>query len=568
MDFRKSVVAVLAKETALASEEVERLLEVPPDERLGDYAFPCFVLAKRFKKSPVQVAQELKDQLKLPHEIQKVVASGPYLNFFVNSASLAEQLLKDISKSRDAYGKQKSQKKTVMVEFFHANTHKGVHIGHLRNISLGASICRLLEAAGMNVIRVNYQGDIGPHVAKCIWGYLHFKEKAPARKRGIWLGHIYARAHKLVEGNEKFEQEVREINKKLYARDKKLIAVWKKTRQWCLDDFDALYKEFGVKFDRLYFESEAEGPGKEIFFNLVKKGIAQENEGAIIVDLKEYGLGVYVAITKDGTPTYQAKELGLAQIKQKEYSFDDSVHVVGQEQEMFFRQVFKTYELIGSPMARKSKHVAYGLVMLPEGKMSSREGTLVLYDDLFEKMLTLATKEITGRHKNLSQKEIDERARVIALGAMKYSMLSRENNKTLVFDWEQALQFEGDTGPYIQYAHARCCSVLRKAREEKDEKVTLHVDYRLFTHEAEVKMIKRLAQFGGVIGQAALHHHPDLISHYLNGLAQAFTEFYHSCPIISDVKPVMKARLLLVDCVRQVLANGLALLGIKAPEEM
>ncbi len=571
MMFKEELIGLLAKETKFGKGEISRLIEIPPDEKLGDYAFPCFVLARHFKKSPAQIAAELKGKIKLPKEFSRVEAAGPYLNFFVDNARLAEGVLNDIVKSKDKYGRrlgQTGKKKTAMVEFFHANTHKGVHIGHLRNISLGEAICRLLEAAGNKVVRVNYQGDIGPHVAKCIWGYLRFKEKEPKQNKGTWLGHIYARAHKLVEGNEKLENEVREINKKLYAKDKKLVEVWKKTRKWCLDDFNYFYKEFGVKFERLYFESEAEGVGKNVVLDMLKKGIASQSEGAIVVDLENYGLGLYVAITKDGNPTYQAKELGLALIKQKEFKFDSSLHVVGSEQELFFKQVFKTYELLESPMAEKSKHIAYGLVMLPEGKMSSREGTLVLYDELFEKMMEMARKEIKERHKHLSAAEAEERAKTIAFGAMRYSMLSRENNKNFVFDWEQALQFEGDTGPYLQYAHARACNVLKKARREKKEKVGLHVDYGLFAHEHEIKLIKKLAKFNDAVSEAALSYHPHIVAHYLNELAQAFSEFYHTCPVISEVETVMRARLLLVDAVRQVLENGLRLLGINAPKEM
>ncbi len=564
MIFKEKLVELLVKETRLSADEVAGLVEVPPDEKLGDYAFPCFTLAKSLKKNPVQIAKELCSHLKLPPEFTRVEAAGPYINFFVSGPHLAEIVLPSIHKKGAKYGQHPKQKKTIMVEFFHANTHKGVHIGHLRNISLGSSICNLLEAAGIKVIRVNYQGDIGPHVAKCIWGYLRFKEKEPTHHKGTWLGKVYAKAHQLAEGNDAHELEIRDINKKIYAKDPELVKIWKKTRQWCLDDFEVFYKTFGVTFDRLYFESEAEGPGKEVFIEMTKKGIAQHNQGAIVVDLKDYGLGLYVAITQDGTPTYQAKELGLALIKQKEYSFDQSIHVVGSEQELFFKQVFKTYELIKSPLAAKSKHIAYGLVMLPEGKMSSREGTLVLYEDLFEKMLTIARHEITERHNDLKKEEIERRAHVIAFGAMKYSMLSRENNKSLIFDWEQALQFEGDTGPYIQYAHARCVSILKKA----PEKATLRVDYGVFTEPDEIRLVQLLAQFEDSIERAALSYHPQILASYLNALAHVFNEFYHRCPVISELEPVQKARLLLVDCVRHVLENGLRLLGIEAPEEM
>lgn len=564
MVVREELGRLLVKETKLSREEVDKLIEVPPDEKLGDYAFPCFVLARPLKKNPVQIARELAGHITLPSAFTKVEASGPYLNFFVNGAFVAQSVLSAVFKQKKKYGVRTSQKKTVMVEFFDANTHKGVHIGHLRNICLGESISRLLEAVGVNVIRVNYQGDIGPHVAKCIWGYLRFKEKEPARNKGVWLGHLYARAHQLAEGNDQFEKEIRDINKKLYAKDPELLKIWKKTRQWCLDDFDGFYKTFGVKFQRFYFESEVEAAGKKVVADLLQKKIAQEHDGAIIVNLKEYGLELYVAITRDGTPTYQAKEFGLGALKQKEYTFDESLHIVGMEQELFFRQVFKTYKLFGSVLASTSKHISYGLVMLPEGKMSSRDGTMILYDDLYEKIITLAEKEIRARHGTLGASELSTRAKMIAFGAMKYSMLSRENNKSFIFDWEQALRFEGDTGPYLQYAHARCASILGKAQE----KASLKVDFGLFNEIEEVRLVKMLGQFGDVVAEAAATYHPHTLAHYLNELAHAFSDFYHRCPVISELEPVQKARLLLVVCVKQVLVNGLFILGIDAPDEM
>ena len=558
-NIKEDIIKLIKKETKL--EQID--LETPPNPEMGDFAFPCFPLAKTYKKAPNEIAKELASTLEPPKGVDSIQALGPYLNFFITSSDLAENICKQILKEKESFGQQKVNKESVMVEFFHANTHKGVHIGHLRNISLGESISRILEASGAKVTRVNYQGDIGPHVAKCLWGYQKNKKKEPKTNRGIWLGHIYTQAHQATKKSKKAQEEVREINKKLYSKDKEFLSLWEKTRKWCLDDFETLYKEFGVKFKRLYFESQVDQLGKQEVQKALKKGIAKESDGAIIFDFEVDNLGIYVAITGDGTPTYQTKELGLAIIKQKEYKFDKSIHVVGSEQELFFKQVFKTYELIKSPMAKKSKHVAYGLVMLPEGKMSSREGNMVLYDDLLTKIKEAATKEIIKRHKTLSKKEIEKRASTISFGALKYGMIARENQKTLVFDWEQALAFEGNTGPYIQYAHARCHSIQNKA----NKKLPKEIHYELLTTEEEKTILKLLANFEERI-IAAANFKPYLLAHFLYDLAHSFNNFYHQHQVNSDNPDLSNARLALVASIEQVLENGLTLLGIEAPSEM
>ncbi len=560
MNFKDEVVKLIVKSTKLKKADVEGLLAIPPDPKLGDYAFPCFKLGK----NPKEAAEKLQQKLKLPRFIQKTEVVGPYLNFYLYQPVLAEEVLKQISTKKGKYGTSASKKETVMVEFFHANTHKGVHIGHIRNISMGAAISNLLEALGKKVIRVNYQGDIGPHVAKCLWGYLHFKEKEPKEHKGIWLGKLYAKASQKIKDNETLENEVRELNTKIYQHDPSVEKLWQKTRKWCLEDFEYFYDQFGVKYDHLYFESDAAPQGKKVFEKILKKGVATESDGAIIVDLKKYGLDVYVGITSQGNPTYQGKEAGLAELKQADFTFDKSIHVVGSEQELFFKQVFKTYELMKSPLAGRSHHVSYGLVNLPEGKMSSRLGTMILYHNLYEELMKLSVNEIKKRHKTLSAQEIKKRARMIVFGALKYSMIARENHKTLTFDWNKALDFEGDTGPYIQYAHARCASILRKA----DMNVTTKVHYESLSTAHERKVLLHLSKFSEIVHTAAEQYKPYLIAKYLLDLAQHFNEFYHNCPVITDASEVMHARLLLVRSVKQVLHNGLALLGIEAPDKM
>jgi len=570
-DFKQEVVKLIVAaidNKAFDSQLIAGLIETPQQD-FGDYAFPCFVLAKTFKQAPQQIASDLADKIPLSKTISKVEAAGPYLNIFINKEILAADTIKDILNHKESYGKAKNTNKSVMVEYFHANTHKAVHIGHIRNICLGESLCRTLEFAGNKVVRVNYQGDIGPHVAKCIWGLLNLNKNitvAPKTNRLHWLGNIYMQANKEIEGNEELESESKHLLLKIYNDDKALNKLWKQTRKWCLEEFDEMYKDFGVKFKELYFESDMEFPAREISKELVKKGVAEESDGALIINLKKYGLGIFVLLTQDGTALYSSKDIILAKKKMDKYKLDSSVHVVGKEQELHFKQLFKTLELIGpkeKSFAQKSHHLIYGLVMLPTGKMSSRAGSVIFYDELKQQLLNLATREVKKRHSDWKPKEIDQTAKSIAFAALKLGMIYRDNEKQLVFDWQHALSLEGETGPYIQYAHARICSILRKA-DSKHSTSKLN----LLKEPEETAIIRQLSQFPAVVKDAAKQYRPLLIARYLLDLSQTFNNFYHIHQIIRADEETKKARLALIIAVKQVLSNGLTLLAIDAPERM
>ncbi len=582
---RDAILAVLARALKKPVSEIDALLTVPPQQEFGDFALPCFFLAKELKKAPQMIAQDITASLSglKIKGVARIEAQGPYVNFFVERTAHAEKILSTVRAAKDRYGMTKlSQKEAqrTMLEFFHANTHKGVHIGHIRNISMGAALCNILESAGHTVIRVNFQGDIGPHVAKCLWGYVHradFGEKLPKNERGVWLGKIYALAHNRSKDDPQIEAEIRDINTAIYAGDKKWVKIWKETRNYCLKDFESLYKEYRVHFDRLYFESETEGIGKIFVQKLLAKGIAQKSEGAIVMDLKEYDLGVFVLLTSEGHALYSTKDLGLAELKQKEYGaktitnargkgrgVDKSLHLVGSEQEMHFKQLFKTLELAHHPFAHKSQHLSYGLVMLPEGKMSSREGTMVLYEDLKQKLFHAAEREIKQRYPTLGKKEIDKRKRIISMSALKFSMINREFARPVIFDWDTALDFEGETGPYVQYAYARIQSI----RKKFGKTLPRRADFGLLTDPHEHTLVTLLANFPSVIQEAAEKYKPSLICRALVDLAQRFNEYYHRCQILQDDAKLRDARLLLVLAVAQVLKNGLALLGIEVLDEM
>ncbi len=595
---KQQIAKLLADASGLDEGKALATLEMPKNE-FGDLSSRiAFVLAGEQKKNPMEVATDIVAKLPKNEYVSKIEIKGPYINFYFSDKFYTEAA-DEIVKQKEKFGRslkvegrttvknktQNSRPKTqkVMIEYFHANTHKGVHIGHIRNVSLGEALCRILEFTGNEVIRANFQGDIGPHVAKCLWGYINiYHEKAPEENRGIWLGKVYSEASIKIKGNEQLEHEVKDINVKLYAGDKKLTEMWKKTRKWCLDDFEKFYKEFGVKFNELYFESQTEKIGTQIVKEALKKGIAKEDQGAVVMDLKEDNLGVYVLLTKEGYPLYSTKDLGLAKIKFDKYELDKSIHVVGKEQEFHFKQLFKTFEKFGMKKAAGvSYHLIYDLVMLPEGKMSSREGTMVLYDDLKNRLLEITKTEIMKRHEDWNKKQVEETAMKIALAAIKFTMVRREHNKVLIFDWDHALNLEGDSGPYLQYAYVRTTGILDGAGRSatvagaghsvtvnKSGKAKKPKNQYSYSSE-EKKLLNLLARFPEVIESSAVHLSTITLADYLLHLAAAFNKFYATSHVLNaDKEDAKVARLTIVKATNETLKSGLDLLGIECPERM
>ncbi len=508
------------------------------------------------KKSPVQIASEIAGKIK-SKEFEKIEAKGPYINFFVNRNNLAEETLKEIITKREKYGKG-NEKSKVMIEFSQPNTHKAFHVGHIRGTSLGESLARINEFMGNKVIRANYSGDTGMHIAKWIWCYQKYHKNEKLQEDESWIAGIYVDAVKRLAENETLQEEVDEINRKIESKDdKKINELWKKTRELSIKSWGKIYKELGTRFDVHYFESEVEMPGKKIAQDLVKKGIAVISEEATIMDLKEYNLGVWVLLRKDGTVLYSAKDLALAERKAKEYKVNRNIILSADEQNLHFRQLIKTLELMKTK--EKFIHVNYGMVRLPSGKMSSRTGDNILYSDFINELKEYAKSEIVKREK-ISGKELEERALAISIAAIKYSMLKQSSNNVIVFDKEEALNFEGNTGPYLLYSYARAKSILEKAeykqKRGKIEKI----------EDNEKKLINEMSKFKEIVENAYKELSPNVLANYAYQLSQSFNEFYHSNKVIGSEEE--QFRLSLVDCFSQVLKNALFLLGIKVIEKM
>jgi arginyl-tRNA synthetase len=529
---------------------------------------------KNVRQLATDIADQIASTLKLPSAFEKVEAVNGYLNIYYDSDVFAKRVIDEILDKGDMFGRGYPTGKKIMVEFSQPNTHKAFHVGHLRTMFLGSSICGILEFAGNDVIRANYIGDIGLHVIKWIWNYLNFhnEEVPPPEGKTQWMGGIYAEAVKKIDENPEYETQVREYYKLWDEKDSEIVALWERTRQWSLEAIDEIYELLGIKFDKVYFESDLEEPGKEIVKQLINAGIAQDErpEGAVIVDLDEI-LGteekyrVLVILRSDGTSLYQTKDLPLAIMKFSEFNLDRSIYVIDVRQSLYMQQIFKILDLMGNEWAKDCYHLAYEIVNLPGNvTIASREGTVVLLEELISEAEKRAFKIVEDKNAELDEKIKKDIAQKVAIGAIKYSFLSRDNTKVITFDWEAAMNVNGQAAPYIQYAAVRANSILRRVQfslpESKDIGYKLSVD--------EVELIDLLARFSREVQRAANDLRPLLIANYSFEVARAFSNFYNKCPVLSADDETKDFRLRLVAGTKQVIINSLNLLGIKVPEVM
>ena len=566
MQLREQLIDGLKQFGALRAEE---LLEVPVDRTKGDFALPCFTFAKELKANPMQLAQQYAADIMqaLPVGVERVEATGPYINFFYAPWFLANQVIGEVLDTGKQYGQGAATWQTWLVEGRQPNTHKVFHIGHLRNALISEAIATLLETAGHKVVRCSYMGDIGAHVAKWVWYYTNFSNAPiPDTHVSERAGELYALAtEKVGEDKERFGAEIHAIHKRLEEGDPTLVPLWKETAAKCLEDMHAINAELWSAIDREYLESEVEKPGIELVKQLAAtgKGGVHESEWALIVNLEEYNLWVFVLLKSNGASLYSTKDLALAYLKQREYKFDASLFVVATEQIHHFNQLFKTLELIGYEGAEHLEHVAYGMVELPTGKMSSRDGNVITYYTFRDRLLEIATTLIANR--NISDDEKERLARAVAFGAMKFSFLLPDTFKKIIVDPEQAVSFDGETWPYIQYTHARCCSLLSKAG--RTEWKTRSPDLLQTTQEKQ--LLLHLADFPSLVQRAAREYKPNMIARFALELAHLFNTYYQAEQVmLADNPELTHARCALVATTKQVLANALKILGIEAVERM
>ncbi len=528
-----------------------------------------------------EIAELIKRQIGKPAGISHVEAVKGYLNLYFNTSDFTRRVVETILEQKDKFGAGEATGERIMVEFSQPNTHKAFHVGHLRSAILGDALARIIEFAGNEVVRANYPGDMGLHVIKWLWGYLKYHNgEEPETDITQWMGKVYADASRKLEENPDLETEVRAIYARWDKQDPEIVELWKKTRQWSLEGFDQMYAALDIRFDKYYFNSEEEEPGKVIVGDLVKRKIASDERpggGAVIVKIDEL-LGLTkeqyrttVVLRSDGTALYATEDLALVLHKFRDYpDLAKSVYVVDVRQSLHFTQIFKILEIAGYPQAQKCVHVAYELVTLPGNVViSSREGTIVLLEDLLREAFRRAKEEASKKNPALNEQQLETVSKAVGLGALKYPLLSRENTKMVTFDWQAALDFNGQAAPYIQYAHVRCNSILKKAGVTADSLPASDYNPEGGALEpAEVILIESLSRFPGEVQRAAVEYKPLIIASTAYDIAKAFAGFYDACPVVQAKDALRSRRLRLVAATRQTLANALALLGITAPEVM
>ena len=564
-DFKVAVATCLKEHIEeLTLEEITALIEVPPNKDMGDFAFPCFKLAKVFRKAPNMIAAELSEKIEAKGVISNVTPLGGYINFFVNKSQLAETVIKDVLTKKEKYGHSDLGKdKTIVIDFSSPNIAKPFHIGHIRTTVIGNALYKIYDSQGYNTVRINHLGDYGTQFGKLIvafklWGNKEAVEANPIPE----LLKLYIQFHDEAEKHPEMEDEARAWFTKLENGDKEAKELWQWFRDESLKEFARVYDLLDIEFDSYNGESFYSDKMDRVIDIIKDKGLLQESQGTNIVDLEEYNMPPALITKNDGSTLYMTRDLAAALYRKENYDFEKCIYVVGSQQSLHFQQLFKVLELVGFEWAKDMVHVPFGMVALEEGTMSTRKGRVVFLEDVLKQAIE-KTKE-TMLAKNPNALNVDEIAKQVGVGAVVFQELSNSRIKDYTFSWSRTLSFEGETGPYVQYTHARCCAVLRKAEEE----VTADINYDLLSEGDGAEVLKVIGSFNKAILAAMRKNEPHIITRFVLDLAQAFNKFYHDNPILVDDVEVRKARLALVCATRQALENGLKLLGMQAPERM
>jgi len=568
IDFKMEIAKAISKITNIEEKELASYIEIPPNSDLGDYAFPCFKLAKALRKAPPAIAQEIKEKIDLDEKIiEKIEIVGGYLNIYINKETLVSNVLKEVAEKQEKYGSSNTGKgRNVVIDYSAPNIAKPFHIGHLRSTVIGGALYKIYNFLGYNSVGINYLGDWGLQFGKVMAGYDMWKDEYDFSQSEIQaILKIYIRFNQEEKEKPELTEMAREYFKRLEEGNKKEVETWEWIRKISLENYQKTYDLLNSKFDSYNGESYYNDKMDAVVDEIKEKGLLKESEGAQVVDLEKYDMPPCIIITSAGTTIYATRDLASLKDRINKYDFDKAIYVVGNEQRLHFKQVFKVLELIGYPeYAAKCEHVPFGLVVDKDGeKIGSRKGNSVFLEDILKEAIQKVEKIIDEKNPNLENKE--EVARKVGVGAIIFNDLSNSRIKDEIFDWDMLLNFQGETGPYIQYIYVRTRSLLEKAGyvPEIDK-----VDFSKLQEKEAIETIKLLYRFNDVVEAAATKNEPSVVARYLIDVAQSFSSFYNEHKIITEDKEVQDARLALTYCVGNVLKTGVTLLGMEMPNKM
>jgi arginyl-tRNA synthetase len=562
--FLQEIAHRLKAQAGLEEDLVYSLIEVPPSPEMGDYALPCFALKERFHKTPAHIAQELAQMPLTGGSITEVKVHGPYLNFSIKKADLAQWVLEGIFQEGNSYGHSNMGKgKTVVIDYSSPNIAKHLAVHHLRSAVIGNALYKIHKALGYKCVGINHLGDWGTQFGQLIIAYKKWGSEEALREDPIDALHgLYVRFHQESKKDPSLEEEARQAFKNLEQGEPEARHLWERFKELSLREFEKIYKALGIRFDHYTGESFYNQMLNATVERLKKAGLATMSEEALVVNLDKYDMPPCLLRKRDEASLYATRDICAAEYRWKEYAFHKMLYVVGSEQRLHFRQFLKVLELMGYPWVKDCVHVDFGLLKFKDGKMSTRAGKIVLLEEVLKEAVSRAKGIIEEKNPKLENK--DQVARQVGIGAVIFTDLSTRRTRDVVFDWDEVLNFEGETGPYVQYTHARLSSVMRKYGKKIEPKV----DFSLLKEADEYLLLRKLEIFPKTLIQAAQTYEPVMLCNYLIELASTFNRYYNHHRIISKNEDLTRARILLSDSVRQALKNGLELLGMETPEEM
>lgn len=567
MDYKLYIAEAISNVTNINNEEIKTYIEVPKEEKNGDYSFPCFRLAKELKQSPVNIANNIKDNIKVDNNIiEKIDVVNGFLNFYIAKSCITKETIMKFNSKKEDYGKSNvGEGRIVIVEYSSPNIAKPFHIGHLKTTIIGNSLYKLYKFLGFKTIGINHLGDYGTQFAKLIEGYKRWGEEYDFSTDAIdKLADIYKRINALCEEDENVLEECRTTFKKLEDGDKYCTELWNKFKDLSIEEFNKIYDLLGIKFDSIKGEAFYSDKMQEVIDLLEESGKLIESQGAKVVDLEDQGISTPCIIQKaNGSSIYATRDLAAILYRARTYDFDKCIYVVGEEQSLHFKQVFAVSKYLGldEKYTNGLEHVSYGMIRLPEGKMSSRKGNFVKVKDLIDEAISKSKEIIKDR--DIENKDLI--AKQVGVGAVIFEDLAESRTKNQVFDLQEALNFNGETGPYIQYMTVRTKSVLEKAGYlPKVEEL----NFEKITDDSSVKLLKLIDNFNSILLDAMQKNEPSIISRYLIDVSETFSTFYNNNKILCDDKEAQDARLYITYMTKVILTNGLGILGIEVPKKM